>query len=551
MVRLSLKSRAAAFAPMRAERNPQMARGCCAAIGLPCTDGPRAPPNSVMAHLTQSTTIHLSRSEIVSVLSGLMLAMFLASLDQTIVATSLSTIAQDLNGWSTMSWVVSAYLVATTVTTPIYGRLSDLYGRRPVLLASIALFLVASVFCALSQTMLQLIMARVLQGAGGGGLRSVSQAAIADVVPPRERGRYQGYFSSVMAVSNLLGPVLGGFFSDYLSWHWIFWINLPFGALALVLCDRNLRRLPKPRRKPIIDWLGAVLIIASTTPILIGVGRVAADGGWGRIDVLLPIAIGIFVLGGLIVREREAPEPMIPLRLFANRIFAVSSLTAFTMSMVMIALIILVPLDFELVSGLAANEAGIRLIPMTGGTVLGSFIAGQLVTRTGRYRVYPIVGAIAMTAICAVIASFGLGSSALIDTALTGGLGVAFGFQLSPVVVAVQNALELADTGIGLSVLLFFRLIGGAFGVALLTALLVGALNSGALAVPGHDVLGADPGIALLHLDQTDVINRPLLAGLAGVVRAAFAHVFFYATAISALTALGSLGLKEIPLRTS
>jgi EmrB/QacA subfamily drug resistance transporter len=504
-----------------------------------------------MAHLTQSTTIHLSRSEIVSVLSGLMLAMFLASLDQTIVATSLSTIAQDLNGWSTMSWVVSAYLVATTVTTPIYGRLSDLYGRRSILLSSIALFLIASVLCALSQTMLQLIAARVLQGAGGGGLRSVSQAAIADVVPPRERGKYQGYFSSVMAVSNLLGPVLGGFFSDYLSWHWIFWINLPFGALALILCDRNLRRLPKPRRKPVIDWLGAVLIIAATTPILIGVGRVAVDGGWGSVYVFVPIAIGIVVLGGLIVREREAPEPMIPLRLFANRIFAVSSLTAFTMSMVMIALIILVPLDFELVSGLAANQAGIRLIPMTGGTVLGSFIAGQLVTRTGRYRIYPILGAGAMTGLCAVTAFFGLGNSALIDAAMTGGLGLAFGFQLSPVVVAVQNALELADTGIGLSVLLFFRLIGGAFGVALLTALLVGALNAGALAVPGHDVLGANPGIALLHLDQMDVVNRPLLAGLDHVMRAAFAHVFFYATAISALTALGSLWLKEIPLRTS
>jgi Na+/melibiose symporter-like transporter len=174
----------------------------------------------------------------------------------------------------------------------------------------------------------------------------------------------------------------------------------------------------------------------------------------------------------LIVREREAPEPMTPLRLFANRIFAVGRLTAFTMSMVMIALIILVPLDFELVSGLAANEAGIRLIPMTGGTVLGSFIAGQLVTRTGRYRIYPILGAAAMTGLCAAIAVFGLGNSVLVDTALTGGLGLAFGFQLSPVVVAVQNALELADTGIGLSVLLFFRLIGGAFGVALLTALL-------------------------------------------------------------------------------
>jgi EmrB/QacA subfamily drug resistance transporter len=504
-----------------------------------------------MVHLTQSTTIHLSRSEIVSVLSGLMLAMFLASLDQTIVATSLSTIAQDLNGWSTMSWVVSAYLVATTVTTPIYGRLSDLYGRRPILLSSIALFLAASVLCALSQTMLQLIAARVLQGIGGGGLRSVSQAAIADVVPPRERGKYQGYFSSVMAVSNLLGPVLGGFFSDYLSWHWIFWINLPFGALALVLCNRNLRRLPKPRRRPVIDWLGAALIIGATTPILIGVGRVESAGGWGRVDVFVPIAIGIVILGGLIVREREAPDPIIPLRLFANRIFAVGGITAFTMSMVMIALIILVPLDFELVSGLAANEAGIRLIPMTGGTVLGSFIAGQLVTRTGRYRIYPILGAAAMTGLCAAIAVFGLGNSVFVDTALTGGLGLAFGFQLSPVVVAVQNALELADTGIGLSVLLFFRLIGGAFGVALLTALLVGALNAGALAVPGHDVLGANPGMALLHLDQLDITRSSVLAGLTDAVRSAFAHVFFYATVISALTALGSLGLREIPLRTA
>jgi EmrB/QacA subfamily drug resistance transporter len=504
-----------------------------------------------MIDQAQTQATHFSRPEILSVLSGLLLAMFLASLDQTIVATSLSTMAQDLNGWSLMSWVVSAYLVASTVTTPIYGRLSDLYGRRPILLTSIALFVAASVLCALSQTMPQLIAARLLQGVGGGGLRSVSQAAIADVIPPRERGRYQGYFSSVMAVSNLLGPVLGGFFADYLSWHWIFWINIPFGALALLLCNRNLRRLPRPRRKPVIDWLGAVLIIASTTPILIGIGRVETVGGWGRIDVLVPIAIGIVFLGVLIVREREAREPMIPLRLFANRIFTVGSLTAFTMSMVMIALIILVPLDFELVSGLPANQAGIRLIPMTGGTVLGSFIAGQLVTRTGRYRIYPILGAAAMTVLCAAIAMFGLGKSPLIDTVLTGGLGLAFGFQLSPVVVSVQNALELADTGIGLSVLMFFRLIGGAFGVALLTALLVGALGAGAAAVPGHHVLGANPGIALLHLNQTDVTNRALLAGLAKAMRAAFAQVYLYATVISALTAFGSFWLKEIPLRTS
>src|SRR5215469_9314764 len=223
-----------------------------------------------MTELAQSTTLHFSQREIISILSGLMLAMFLAGLDTTIVATTLSVMAQDLNGWELMSWVVSAYLVASTVTTPIYGRLSDLYGRRPILSVAIAFFVGASVLSALSQTMPQLIGARILQGIGGGGLRSVAQAAIADVIPPRERGRYQGYLSSVMAVSN----VLGGFFADYLSWHWIFWINVPFGAAALFMCNRNLRRLPKPRRRPVIDWIGAVLILASTTPILIAFGRV-------------------------------------------------------------------------------------------------------------------------------------------------------------------------------------------------------------------------------------------------------------------------------------
>jgi len=203
---------------------------------------------------TRTQTLRFSRNEILSILSGLILAMFLASLDQTIVATSLSTMAQELQGWALISWVVSAYLVASTVTTPIYGRLSDIYGRRPVLLASIGIFVGASVLCALSQTMPQLIGARILQGLGAGGLRSVSQAAIADIIPPRERGRYQGYLSSVMAISMVLGPVLGGFFADYLSWHWIFWINLPFGAAALFLCDRNLRRLSPPTRRTRIDW---------------------------------------------------------------------------------------------------------------------------------------------------------------------------------------------------------------------------------------------------------------------------------------------------------
>jgi EmrB/QacA subfamily drug resistance transporter len=503
-----------------------------------------------MTQVAPSSTPRFSRREVVSILSGLMLAMFLASLDTTIVATTLSRMAQDLNGWSLMSWVVSAYLVASTVTTPIYGRLSDLYGRRPILSVAIAFFLGASVLSALSQTMPQLIGARVLQGIGGGGLRSVSQAAIADVIPPRERGRYQGYFSSVMAVSNVLGPVLGGFFADYLSWHWIFWINLPFGAAALFLCNRNLRRLPRPRRRPVIDWAGAALILASTTPILIALGRVEAVASWVNTSVLVPLGIGVAFLAGLIVWEREARSPILPLRLFANRIFAVANTISFAMSIVMIAMIILVPLDFELSAGMSPNEAGLRLIPMTGGTVLGSFIVGRLISRTGHYRVFPILGAAVMTVVCAALGFTGLGRWCLTDTLLTALLGLSFGFQLPSVTVPVQNALDLADAGIGLSVVMFSRLIGGAFGVALLTALLVGELNIAASAVPGHDVLGPNPGIALLHLDQQEEISPTLVAGLEQAVRAAFSHVFWYAAAISALTTLASFVFREIPLRS-
>jgi EmrB/QacA subfamily drug resistance transporter len=503
-----------------------------------------------MVDHSQTGALSFSRREIVQILFGLILAMFLASLDQTIVATSLSTMAQDLSGWALMSWVVTAYLVASTVTTPIYGRLSDIYGRRPMLLISVGIFAGASVLCALSQTMPQLIGARVLQGIGGGGLRSVSQAAVADIIPPRERGKYQGYFSSVMAVSNVLGPVLGGFFADYLSWHWIFWINLPIGALALFLCNRNLRRLPRPTRRAIIDWAGAALIIAATVPILFALSQVETSGGWLQPRVLIPLGIGLLFIAALLAWEREARAPMIPLRLFGNRIFSVATFMMFTMAMVMIALIILVPLDFELAGGLSPDVAGARLIPMTGGTVLGSYVAGQFVTWTGRYRLYPILGSAGMTVCCLLIAWLGLGHAIVPDTLLTAGLGLSFGFQLSPVIVPVQNALALEDTGIGLGTVTFFRLIGGAFGVALLSAQLMGELSAAALAIPGHEALGAQPGLTLYHMELAGKASPALLAALAAAIRSAFVHVFLYAAAISFLSFLAALALQEIPLRS-
>jgi len=491
-----------------------------------------------------------SQREILSIIAGLLLAMALASIDQTIVATSLSAMARDLNGWSLMPWVVSAYLVTSTTTTPIYGRLSDLYGRRPVLLTSIALFVATSVLCGLAQTMPQLIGARLLQGIGGGGLRAVSQAVVADIIPPRDRGRYQGYFSSMFAISTTIGPVLGGFFADYLSWHWIFWINIPLGIAAFALSNRNLKRLRRPSRQPVIDWLGAALILASAAPTLLAVSRVEQEGGWGSAGVLVPLAIGLGFLLALIGRELVAAEPMLPLRLFLNPTFALACTISGCTSLIMIALVVLVPIDYRLIAQISANEAGLRLIPMTAGTALGSFIAGNLVSRTGRYRIFPIIGSVCMASACLAIAATGLGRSLAFDVAATGILGLSFGFQISPMTVIVQNALDARDIGIGLSCLMFFRLMAGAFGVAFLSTLLVSALDAGALAIPGHAALGANPGIALLHLHEGNGgLPPPLIAAFAATIAHAFSQLFLVTAAIGAAAVIGSLALRETPLR--
>jgi EmrB/QacA subfamily drug resistance transporter len=492
--------------------------------------------------------VSFSPREIRPILIGLMLAMLLASLDQTIVATSLTAMARDLDGWELMPWVVSGYLVASTITTPIYGRLSDLYGRRPVLLTGIVLFAGGAALCALSQTMPQLVVARIVQGIGGGGLRSVSQAAIADVVPPRERGRYQGYFTSVFTISNAMGPVVGGLFVDYLSWHWIFWMYLPLAAAAFALSNRALKRLPRPTRKPVIDWAGAILILVSATPILLGVGQAQKAGGWASIEVVAPIGFGLICIVGLILRERVAPEPMLPLRLFANRTFSVASVISFLNSGVMIALIMLVPINYQLVGAMPANQAGIRLISLTVGAVLGSFIAGQLVSRTGRYKIFPLLGTGCTTVMCGLIAAIGLGRMPAFDIAATTLLGLSFGFQLAPMTVVVQNALDIRDTGIGMSCLMFFRLMGGAFVVSLLAAVLIGALNAGALAVPGHEALGSSPGLALFHLDERS-LTPALLSALGQTISSAFTQVFAVAALLSACALVGAVALKEIPLR--
>jgi len=456
--------------------------------------------------------------EVRSIVFGLMLALFLSSLDQTIVATALSTIAGDLGGWSLMPWVVSAYLIASTVTTPIYGRLSDLFGRRPVLLVSITLFVVGAILSALAQSMLMLIVTRVIQGLGGGGLRAISLAVVGDILPPRERGRVQGYLSATFATANISGPVLGGLFVEYLSWHWIFWINLPLGAAAFAATYFQLRRLPLPGRRPRIDWLGALLIVAACTPVLIGITLIQRAGHW-----LAPEAWGCFALGAvflvaLIAQEKVAPQPMLPLHLFSNGIFTCAIIITSLASMVMMALTVLVPLSYQMVSGLSAKDAGLRMIAMTLGSVTGSFLAGQAVSRTGRYRFLPILGTSVALGMCLVVAAIGLGHSLLLDTLVTLALGLGFGCQFSPITVTIQNAVDPRDGGVAVACMMFFRLMGGAFGVALLSALLLGRLPAGGQGEP---------------------------AQAAG----AFSLVFLAAAGIAALCLVAALRLREIPLR--
>ncbi len=335
----------------------------------------------------------LSHREIMTTLYGLLLGMLLAALDQNIVTTAVPAIANDLGGFEHLSWIFAGYLLTSTASTPIYGKISDLYGRGPILIISIALFVASSAFCALAQDMGQLVAARALQGLGGGGMMSVTQALIADIISPRERGRYQAYFTGVWASASVAGPMLGGFFVEYLSWRWVFWINLPVGALAVVLCTRAFRKLPKPRlARRNIDYWGAVLLTLAVTALLL----VSTWGGsifpWLSTEVLSMLAVGFVLMGLFLLQEFRALAPILPMRLFANPIFNLANAVSFIIAISMFGGIVLMPVQIQLVLGISPGSTGLIMIPLMSGTVIGSFIAGRIMRRTGRYKAIPPVG---------------------------------------------------------------------------------------------------------------------------------------------------------------
>src|SRR5512133_2165400 len=400
-----------------------------------------------------------------TIFSGLMLALLLAALDQTIVSTALPTIVRELGGAAHLSWVVTAYMLASTVTTPMWGKLGDLVGRKTLFLLAIVIFLVGSVLCGTSQNMVELILYRAIQGLGGGGLMVLSQAIIGDVVSPRERGKYQGAFGAVFGVSSVAGPLLGGFFVDNFSWRWVFYVNVPIGIVALIVVAVVLPKT-KVAGRPIIDYAGIGLLAGAATCVVLVTSFAGSLWAWDSGQVVAAILGFIILVVRVIMVEQRVPEPVMPLRLFRNKVFATSSGIGFVVGFAMFGAITFLPLYMQRVQGVSATESGLRLIPMMAGLLLTSLASGQIISRTGRYKLFPILGCGCFTVGLFLLSRMNEHTGVIESSLYMFVLGVGLGMVMQVLVLAVQNAVEYRDLGTATSAATFFRTIGSCIGVA-------------------------------------------------------------------------------------
>jgi EmrB/QacA subfamily drug resistance transporter len=480
---------------------------------------------------------------------GLLLAMLLGSLDQTIVATALPTIVGDLGSLSELSWVVTAYLLAATVSMPIWGRLSDLSGRKLLFQTAIVIFLVGSALSGLAQTLGELIAFRALQGLGAGGLMTLAMAIVADVIPPRERGRYQGYIQMVFVLASVAGPLLGGLFVDHLSWRWIFYVNLPIGALALVVISSTLH-LPVERTRPQIDYLGAALLASGLTSVLL----VATWGGrqyaWSSITIVGLAIAAVVLLGAFLWQERRAPEPILPLRLFRDRVFNVVSLALFLTSCAFFAAIVFMPIFLQIVTGASATTSGLLLLPLLLGAAASTVISGRLISKTGRYKVFPLVGLALMALGLLLLSGLDASSSRTTACVFVGIFGIGFGLVSQVLVLAIQNAVEPRDIGITTASANLFRALGGSVGVAVFGSIFASRLAD---SLPRH--LPAGTQVNADRLQASPAAIRALPTAVQDAIEHAAASslhtVFLVATPFAALALITVLFLHELPLRNA
>jgi EmrB/QacA subfamily drug resistance transporter len=503
--------------------------------------------------MTPDSKGYLSHKQILVVMGGLMTGMFLAALDQSIVGTALPRITSELGGLSKLSWVVTAYMLAATASTPLWGKISDLYGRRLLFQIAIVTFVLGSLLSGLSQNIEQLIAFRAIQGLGGGGLMSLALAVIGDVIPPRERGRYQGYFAAVFGTSSVLGPVLGGFFADGPGWQWIFFMNVPIGLVALAITSSALK-MPHVRREHSIDYTGAALVVASVSSFLLYTAWAGPDQGWGSGTGVALLVAGALLAVAFVLVELRAEEPIIPMRLFGNSIFSIANLFGFLIGIAMFGSMIFIPVYLQVVDGMSPTESGLAMLPMVVGIFSTSIAAGQLMSRNGRYKIYPILGSGVVMAALFMLAQMTSTSPYWYAGLSMYVLGAGLGFTMQILITVVQNSVERSDIGVATSSVTLFRQMGGSFGTALF-----GAILSSRLAVHIAEAMKGAPAGATGAGKVGDVTNNvqaikalpePVHSLVTGAFSSSLHDVFLTAIPLVAVAFVVAWFLKEKPLAT-